>query len=213
MSRVVGTPESTLLTTLDHVVIAGGVTLFALGDMVIYNRRKRNAFYAEQHLLLQQRLAEAREAAARGIADEDQILLLNRQRAAEEAETARKARKGVLDYVKALFSTEGLKQEETDSGTKLLGEEGLRKMGEEAGGQTPPIAGVPAPAETVGDVRSHQGEIAEGSIVKAVEEKRREGEKELDRRNIEGGSLDQYAAQVAAAGKGKGGWTSWVTSK
>ena len=210
---MVGTPESTLLTILDHIVIAGGVTLFALGDMIIYNRRKRNAFYAEQHLLLQQRLAEAREAAAKGIADEDQILLLNRERAAEDAETARKARKGVLGYVKALFSTEGLKQEETDSGTKLLGEEGLRKMGEETGGQTPLTAGVVAPEETVGDVRSHQGEMVKGSIVEAVEQKRREGEKELEQRKVEGGPLDQYAAQVAAAGKAKGGWTSWVTSK
>lgn len=181
--------------------------------MVIYNRRKRNSFYAEQHLLLQQRLAEAREATVKGIADEDQILLLNRERAAEEAETARKARKGVMGYVKGLFSTEGLKQEDTDSGPSLLGEKGLREMGEEAGGQMDSITEGIAPVEIGGDIRPHPGEMAKGSIVKAVEEKRREGEKELERRDIEGGPLDQYAAQVAATRKAKGGWTSWVTSK
>ena len=179
--------------------------------MVIYNRRKRNSFYAEQHLLLQQRLAEAREATAKGVADEDQILLLNRERAAEEAELARKARKGVLGYVKGLFSTEGLKQEDSGLGTNLLGEEGLRKMGEEAGGQIGSIAGFIAPVGE--DTRPPSGEMAKGSIVKAVEEKRREGEKELERRDIEGGPLDQYAAQVAATRQAKGGWTSWMTSK
>ena len=62
------------------IVVAGGVTLFSLGDMIVYNRRKRKAYYEEQNLLAYQRLQEAKEAAIKGIATEEQILVLNRAR-------------------------------------------------------------------------------------------------------------------------------------
>jgi hypothetical protein len=89
--------------------------------MIIYNRRKRNAFFLEQTALLQQSLAEAREAAARGTANEDQMLLLNRERAAEEANEAKKAKNGIFNYIKGAFSMEGLKKEESsDISSKTL---------------------------------------------------------------------------------------------
>ena len=190
---------------MGHVVIAGGVTVFSLGDMIIYNRRKRNSFYAEAQLNLQKRLIEAREAAAKGIADEDQTLLLNRVRAAEEAEEARKAQKGVMGYVKSFFSSEGLKKEEGETGLEWLGEEGLRKMGEEASG-----SGL---VRNEKEIEVPKDEVTKGGIVKAVEEKRREGERELEKKGIEGGPLDRMAKEASEAGKAKGGWTSWLTSK
>ena len=173
--------------------------------MIIYNRRKRNAFYAEQRIYLKHRLAEAIEAAAKGTADEDQMLLLNRERAADEADAARKARKGVWGSFKALFSTEGMKQEETQGGLDVLGEEGLRKMGAEAEAS--------GAAETAQPIKSQGVEVAQGTILAAVEEKRREGEKELEKKSLQGGPLDQIAEQAADATKAKGGWTSWITSR
>ena len=169
--------------------------------MVVYNRRKRKSYFAEQHILLQQRLAEAREAAARGTADEDQLLLLNRERAAEEAEATRKAKKGLWKSIKGIFSTEGLKQEDTNP-LSVLGEEGLRKMSEGS-----PIL------EQVIQEEAHHEESKRGGIVASVEEKRREGERELQKTGIEGGPLDRMADQAAEATKSRGGWTSWVTSK
>ena len=196
-----------LTNHMDYIVIATLVTVFSLGDMVIYNRRKRNAFYAEQRMLLQQRLAEAREAAANGTANEDQRLLLNRERAAEEAEAAQKARKGPTDYLKALFSTKGLKEEETDSATDLLGEEGLRKMGEEASSTSTFI-------ETGEQTRQpeQESQSSQSNILKMVNDQRRNGEKELEKRGFQGGPLDQVAEQTTKAEK-SGGWASWIPGK
>ena len=165
----------------------------------MYNRRKRRLYFEEQHRLLQKRLIEAQAAFAKGIADDDQMLLLNRERAAEEAEAARKARKGLWKSIKRMFSTEGLKQEQTDP-LDTLGEEGLRKMGEESPGVE---KGVKAANE----------ETRSSGILQAVEEKRRSGERELQSHGLEGGPLDRVATEAAEPTKTRRSWTSWVTFK
>ena len=183
-------------------MLAGGVATFALGDMIVYNRRKRKSFFAEQHMLLAQRLAEARQAAANGTADDDQILLINRERAAQEAEEARKSRKGPLSAVTGLFSTKGLKEEDSRSGLDVLGEEGLRKMSEES-----------SIIEPAGEVMIEAQAVSKSGILQAADENRREGEQEPLKEEIIGGPLDQMAEQATASAKAKGGWTSWLTSK
>ncbi|MCJ1386498.1 hypothetical protein MMC17_009624 [Xylographa soralifera] len=192
----------TALGLIGLTVLAGGVATFALGDMIVYNRRKRKSFFAEQHMLLEQRLAEARQAAANGTADDDQMLLINRERAADEAEEARKARKGPLSIVTGLFTTKGLKEEDNGDGLELLGEEGLRKMGEES-----------SIIQPGGETTIQDQEVPRVSISHEVEEKRREGEQKLLVVRAKGGPLDQMAEQATAAAKSKGGWTKWVTSK
>lgn len=92
--------------------MAGVVTIFALGDMIVYNRKKRASFFREQKELHTAALAEALEARKRGTADDDQLLLLNRERAAHEAEEARKNKKGVTAKVREMFFY-GLSNEET----------------------------------------------------------------------------------------------------
>ena len=174
--------------------------------MIIYNRRKRKEFFAEQHKLLQEKLVEAQEAAAKGTADEDQMLLINRERAAEEAEKARKAKKSAWNYVTGIFSTDGLKQEDTGRGLDALSEGSLRKVGE--GNLLIEPAG-----ETATETTTDAEESPRLGILQAVEEKQREGERELQKKGVSGGNLDHLAEQAAAAGKSKGGWTSWMTSK
>ena len=167
--------------------------------MIIYNRRKRKLYFEEQHRLLQQRLIEARAAFAKGIADEDQMLLLNRERAAEEAEAARKAKKGLWKSIKRMISTEGLKQEQTDP-LDTLGEEDLRKMG----GESPVVHEV---------VKGTNEEPRSSGILQAVEEKRRSGEHELQSHGLEEGSLDRVGGEAAEASKARRSWTSWVSFK
>ena len=167
--------------------------------MIIYNRRKRKLYFEEQHRLLQQRLVEARAAFAKGIADEDQMLVLNRERAAEEAEAARKAKKGIWKSIKRMFSTEGLKQEQTDP-LDVLGEEGLRKMGGDS-----PVVGEVVQAANEGPGSS--------GIIQAVEEKRRSREREPQSHGLEEGSLDRVGGEAAEATKARRSWTSWVTFK
>lgn len=81
-------------------MVCGTFASFAIGDMLIHNRRKRKEWLEEQQRKSAIALEEAREAAALGRANDDQILLLNRERAAQEAEATRKANKGIFTRTK-----------------------------------------------------------------------------------------------------------------
>ena len=87
-----------------------------------------------------------------------------------------------------------------------LSEAGLRKVGE--GNLLIEPAG-----ETVAGTTTENAETPGLGILQAVEEKRRDGEREFQSRGVNGGPLDQLAEEAVVAGKSKGGWTSWVTSK
>ena len=67
------------------VVIAGGVTVYALGDMMIHNRRQRAKFFEEQKAKQAAAIYSARQAIASGDATEEQINFINM----EDAHTAR----------------------------------------------------------------------------------------------------------------------------
>lgn len=203
---------------INPTVIAGGVTAFALGDMIIYNRRKRRLFYEEQRLLLGQRLAEAREAQAKGLLNEDQLLLLNRERAADEAEAARKAEKGVWKSIKSIFLIDELKEESIIEGQHRFSREG-RKIGD-GPVQTNSEAGASAASGSqnlVVESASHGSSSPNQDPLpgkpKVPESGWRNGEHGLQDRGVEAGPLDRMAEQAVAAGRAKGGWTSWITSK
>ncbi|MCJ1367951.1 hypothetical protein MMC16_007087 [Acarospora aff. strigata] len=225
----------TALSLIGATGIAGAITIFALGDMIVYNRRKRRDYFAEQSALHKTRLAEAKEAVARGAADEDQMLLINRERAAFEAEQARLSKKGVFKRTKEwLFS--GLKKDDqvAGGGTSLdvLGEEGLRRMGAEAEGTVNAMADTVHSATTTTTTQgtTHVTEGQDGrpllgrpngpegksEMIKAIDAKRREGERALESRGAEGGPLDRSAADATSSSppsSSRGGWTSWVTEK
>lgn len=169
--------------------------------MIIYNRRKRNAFIAEQFVTMKQTLLEAQRAEMMGTANEDQVQLLNQERAAFEEAEAKKLQGGIWKTITGVFSTEGLKVAENPSDLALVGEGGLRKMGEES-----------LPMNTVSDpaLDSH---IMKSGILQALDEQRREGERAEQASGVEGGQLDRFAEQPTASTKAKGGWTSWITSK
>jgi hypothetical protein len=95
--------------------IAGVVTVYALGDMMIYNRRKRAEFFAEQRALHESKLHDAREAVRGQRATEEQLQLLAQEREAERAAEEKKQQKGSWARSKEwLFS--GLKTED-DAGS------------------------------------------------------------------------------------------------
>lgn len=156
--------------------------------MIIYNRRKKEAYFREQTALRERNIIEARKAAATGTADEDQVLLLNQEQAKEIYLEAQKEKKGVLSPVTDFFSTKGLKEEDSSD---------LSKVGKARADDASAATRAPA-----------------GDVLRAVEEKRRTGEKELQARGIKGGSLDR-TAEVAAekAAQTGGGWTSWMNRK
>lgn len=195
--------------------------------MIIYNRRKRRDYFAEQSALHKTRLAEAKEAVANGAADEDQMLLINRERASFEAERARAAKKGVVRRTKD-WLLGGLKTDEEVVGGRVTGEEGSNNWVVEAQGRGDVL---PETTDAVSvDKTTHvmegqdgrpllgRGEGAESKsqILKAVEAKRREGERALESQGAEGGSLDRLAADTMSGSRSapsRGGWTSWVTGR
>ena len=174
--------------------------MFSLGDMIMYNRRKRKAFFEEQHALLKERLIEAREAEARGTADEDQILLINRERAAEEADNARKNRPTIWKSVKGVFSTQGLQEEDTHGRTESEATESqhISQSGL-----------LPVPEQ----MQELEQSPVKGTILQALENKRREGERHLEKNGTEGGVLDKLAEQAGSSAPDKRSWTSWSTSR
>jgi len=201
----------TAYSLIGFSVVAAAIGAFSLTDMILHNRRKRNAFYNEQHALYATRLLEAIETEKSGLKlDEDQTLILNRERARVQAEEAAKERtwgklaKGLFlggmkgdegeEEVPAVVPTEGQVLE-------MMGVDQRRVLeAAEHGG----MEGA-GPGEEMGDRRNGQGVLA------AIEEHRKEGEKLLEDRGVTGGPLDQVAEEAVEKikEKGNGGWLSW----
>lgn len=166
--------------------IAGVVTVFALGDMIVYNRRKRREWFHEQNQKHAISMAEAKQAMAAGTATEDQILLLNNERNKEEHE---KNKKGFFKRTKeALF--------------------GGYSMEEKTGGELGSIAAEARDA-FVSDAQDAKNQGL--GVLHAVEEKRREGERAQE---LHPGPLDRMAEDAAEAATQKSkSWTSWIMGR
>ncbi|OQO01359.1 hypothetical protein B0A48_12914 [Cryoendolithus antarcticus] len=105
----------TAIGLIGATVITGVVATAGITDMLLHNRRRRNEWLAEQQAKTRVETMAAREAEKEGRASEDQMLLINRERAAEEAAEIRRTRPGILKRInKSLFG--GLDQEEQKGG-------------------------------------------------------------------------------------------------
>ncbi len=171
--------------------------------MILYNRRQRRDFFAEQKALHAKALMSARQAALNGTADEDQMLLLNRERAAMEAEQARLAKEGIWKRTKEwLYS--GLKTDEEGAATS---------------GGTLAAVGDEVWKENASESNDVTGDKL--GILKAVKEKRREGVEPgtveaptpvpASTPETKGGPLDRLANGEPPGAKG--GWTSFMTRR
>ncbi len=99
--------------------------------MIIYNRRKRNEYYAEQTALLQSKLSAAITAERTGQPlDDEQVLVLNRERVRLEGEDRKKKKKEEGSWSKWLFG--GLKAEEV---REVEGDRAGGRGAERGGGQ------------------------------------------------------------------------------
>jgi hypothetical protein len=173
------------------------IAVGGIGDMLLHNRRRRNEWMAEQKARSARDLAEAVEAAGDGRANEEQVLLINRERAAREAEERKKNQPGIFKRSTGwLFG--GLSQEEQKGG----------RLGAEARG------------EVIADTAREEllGETEDRGVLHAVEEKvaaeRRKGERVEEVLRPVGGPLDRQAERASSAIVQTGkGWTSWLTGR
>ncbi|CAF9921331.1 hypothetical protein IMSHALPRED_005151 [Imshaugia aleurites] len=212
-------------------VVAAAITGVSLTDMIVHNRRKRTAFYNEQHALYSQRLIEAIETEKSGAPlDDDQTLILNRERARVQAEEAAKQRTwGKM--IKGVFVGDLKRDDEgAEPGEKVVvPSEGeiLQKMGVDQ-------AAILERARLADEEAGVEGKEVEGGreegrrdgsgILRAVAEKRREGERVMEAAGVRGGPLDQMAEGAVQAVEGKihaaeekvgskSGWSSWWAGK
>jgi hypothetical protein len=174
--------------------VAGVVVAVSLGDMMLHNRRKRNEWFSVQQELHRRDLLEANEALAAGIANEDQMLLINQERAREEAEREKLNKKGVFSRAKdALFSN--MDKEEQRGGTLgLLSREKKDNTGE----------GVMKAVEDT--IRESKERLKDGADMFKAEVRQHTPSKP-----VMGGSLDQLGERAAsAASSSTKSWTDWA---
>lgn len=194
----------------------------------MFNRRRRTAYLDEQHAIYTQRVIEAIETEKSGMPlAEDQIIVMNRERARVEAEERAKERSW-RKMIKGVFTgglmgdKEGGEEAVVPSEEEILKTIGVNEMsilkraaqaGNNSGVQTADL----------GD-RREEGSRDGSGILQAVADKRREGERAMEATGVKGGPLDRIAAGAvqgvggkahAAEEKGgsKGGWNNWWAGK
>lgn len=202
--RLLWVPEAVL--TLG-IVIAGGVTVYALGDMILYNRRKKHEWMLDQKAQFKHALESAHTALSTGTATEEQLAFLQREEEhvlqVRQAEAAKK-KPGIFKKSKEwLFS--GLKKEEegddVGSSERRLGYEALSEEDDAMGER-------------------------ESDILRAIEERRLElKEKAKNAFEVEkerqrtGGMLDRLGTKNESLSTSKEeepkarGWTSFMTRR
>ena len=94
--------------------------------------------------------------------------------------------------MKSVFSSEGLRKDDVGSA---------------------PAEGGTTALQITPDVKTSSADLSKSTILQALEEKRREGEKPLEDRGVAGGPLDKLADQATSSDPSRGGWTSWFRSK
>lgn len=194
--------------------IASVVVAVSLGDMLVHNRRKRNEWMLVQQELHQRELALARQSLAQGTANEDQMLLINRERAKEEAELIKLNKKGVLARAKeALFS--GMDKEEVKGGSFGKLKDGEMRVSA-AGTVTRPATGEGVLRAVQDTVQEGKERLLEGKerLIEGKDYIKAEIKQHSPAKPVIGGPLDQYAQKAASdAASSTKGWTNWVFRK
>lgn len=97
---------------LGTIVIAGCITVYAAGDMIIHNRRKRAEFYTEQKARYEAAIQTAKSAMQSGTATEAQIEFISRDVAEQARLAALQANKKGIFKSGSEWLFSGLKKEE-----------------------------------------------------------------------------------------------------
>lgn len=202
-------------------MIAGAVTTYTLADMIMYNRRKRNAWMKDQIRNKEELVTAAiqNEKAGRPLT-EDQELALNNERARFEAEERKKAKGGIFKRLMTPLAGLFARLRSSESGEEeTVGDEERRtepvnRVGQrvyeveeemvdglqKAEGQV--VQGVRRAErglkEAVAGNLGSGGKQAEQEVLAAVHEAGREAKGQS-----RGGPLDQMAENMAESGREK----------
>ncbi|KAI9827857.1 MAG: hypothetical protein M1832_004346 [Thelocarpon impressellum] len=188
------------LSLIGATAVCGIYATVALGDMVLYNRRKRGEFFAAQKALYGTHVAEARAAVAAGTANEQQAQLAAHEDTLTKALPVEEG-KGVLARGRAwLFG--GLKTE--DEGAEPL------VSGVETGGVLDAVK-----EARLADSATAARETPPADAL-AVREGVREGVRGVREGVREGGPLDRLGTPSSpspASSSTAGGILSWIPGR
>lgn len=181
--------------------MAGGVTVYALGDMMVYNRKKRAQFFEEQKAVHSNAVYKAREAIQAGRASEEDVQFIQReeQHDVQVAEIARAkaAKKGIFTRGKEwMFS--GLKKDEGDDEGQTQGYEAITH---EVNGKEERLSEV---AKAIGEQKSQFADKAKQAFADEKDKQRSGGP--LDRLGTS--TKPEHTEQPKS-----GGWTSFMTGR
>ncbi|KFZ06581.1 hypothetical protein V501_07277 [Pseudogymnoascus sp. VKM F-4519 (FW-2642)] len=187
----------TTLGLIGITCIAGAVTVYALGDMMIYNRRRRREYFAEQKALTEAATQDAAVALRSGTATAEQLKLLEQQRgqAAVAAEMRQKAAEMREARAAALVLAEK--------------EEGKGIMASATGWLFKGLKTEDRPEVGYENLVDERG--VQGGVTRAVEARR--AEVAATEREANGGPLDRLGTEEESEEGKKGGWTSFMTRK
>lgn len=170
-----------------------GVTGFTIADMVRYNRQKKREFHEAQSEMLKKRFMDALEAEGQGAATEDQILLLQEERAVAAAVEAKKQEPGIWHSITSRFKR---------SLDLSLNKEDISYLDRR---------------RTILDrIEEHENEVGIRTTIQTisptlqtVQEKREDIEKHIENRD-QPGALDKLAEEAATkAGNTRKSWFGW----
>ncbi|THW81516.1 hypothetical protein D6D18_08759 [Aureobasidium pullulans] len=192
----------TAYSLIGLTVISGVTASFAIGDMLMHNRRKRNEWLADQQAKHQVKINEARVAFNQGLADEDQILLLNQERTKVEAAELQKNRPGMISRI---FSS-APKEEQQGGNLGAAARAAALNVQDTASA---------AASEVQHSATAAKEKVKDLGIVKAVEDKVEEHKwqkpQTVGAEAVIGGPLDrEAAASVLAVQEKSKSWTNWL---
>ncbi|KAF2210184.1 hypothetical protein CERZMDRAFT_91192 [Cercospora zeae-maydis SCOH1-5] len=199
----------TALSLIGLTILSGAVATAGVTDMILHNRRKRKEWLAQKQIEHARELAIATQAASQGTATEDQVLLINRERNAREAELEKQNRPGMFKRASNWLFQDLSKEEQ--KGGRL----GAASSSAAAAAAAAAAAGTIAQkTEFAADEVKEEARHVLQAVEDKVEQHRRQGENVPEMLVPAGGPLDRQA-QVAvdnASQSGKG-WVSWLTGR
>lgn len=167
---------------------------------MIYNRRRKREYFAEQKALTESLVQDASVALRSGTATAEQLSLLEKQRG--QAALAAEMRAKVEELREARASAAAALPEKVQEGE---GKKGI--VAQATGWLFKGLKSEDRPEVGYGNVGEERGE---GGVVRAVEARRAEGV--AKEREAGGGPLDRLGKEEEEE-QGKGGWTSFMTRK
>lgn len=182
-------------------MVAGGVTVYALGDMMVYNRKKRAQFFEEQKAVHRNAVFKAQEAILAGSATEQDVEFIQReeQHDAQVAEKARAkaAKKGIFKRGKEwLFSGLKIDEDEADTRAETSKDESFVQKVDDRQSRV---------ITALGEQKTEFADKAKQAFADEKDKQRT------------GGPLDRLGtapnSDVAEQPKSGGGWTSFMTRR